>query len=91
MRFCEACIAVAEQMASFMTQEERAIFMETEYGELFNYYFSLGQWLHIHHLHESAYLYRALRILGKKSKEEMSLFLLEFAQQYFLLKRAEMI
>lgn len=91
MRFYEECVAIAQQLEKEMTQEMRELFMEAPFSDLWQYHFTLGTWIRNHHLNENSYLYRALLILGKKTKDDMSMYLLEFMQHYFLLKRAEMI
>ncbi len=91
MRFYEACVAVAEQLEQEMTRENREVFMETEFAELWQYHFTIGMWIRNRFLNEKEYLYKALLILGKRTKDQMSMYLLEFIQQYFLLKRANMV
>ncbi len=91
MRFYEECVTIAQQLEKEMTQEARELFIETQFSDLWQYHYTIGMWIRNHHLDEKGYLYRALLILGKKSKDDMSMFLLEFIQQYFLLKRAEML
>jgi len=91
MLFFEECLAMAQQLEREMAQETRELFMETPFNELWQYHFTLGTWIRNHYLDEKSYLYKALLILGKKSKDDMSMFLLEFIQHYFLLRRARMI
>jgi len=91
MRFYEACMAVAKQIKSQMSLEDQLCFMEASHKELWQYHFSLGLWVRNHCLDEKGYLYRALFLLGKQTKDEMSMFLLEFSQGYFLLERANML
>ena len=91
MRYYEECVAVAQQLEKEMTQEMRELFMQTPFSDLWQYHFTLGTWIRNHLLNEKSYLYRALLILGKRTKDDMSMYLLEFIQHYFLLKQAEMI
>jgi len=91
MRFYEECVAVAQQLEKEMSQENQALFMECPFSELWKYHLTLGLWMRNRYLNEQSYLYQALLILGKKTKDEMSMFLLKFAQQYLLLKRAQML
>ncbi len=91
MRFYDTCIAMAQQVLAEMSVEEQRCFAETPYADIWQYHFSVGLWIRNHYLNESDYLYRALRVLGRPSADEMSLFLLEFIQQYLQLERANML
>jgi len=91
MRFYEACIRVAEQIETILTDEQREIFTETELEKLFLYHFSLGMWIRHHCLAEDTYLYQAFRMLGYGDQDAMSMYLLEITQQYLKLKRAQLL
>ncbi len=91
MRFCKACVTVAEGIEQQMTQENQMLLMETPYPELWKYHFTVGMWIRNHCLDEKEYLYQAFRVLGFETKDDMSLFLIEFTQRYLLLKQADML
>jgi len=91
MRFYMECAEVAEKIAAQMTREALELFIETEYSELFRFHFSWGMWIRNHCLDPQGYLYKALNVLGKETRDEMSMFLLGFAQQYLTLKRASLL
>ena len=91
MRFYEACVAVTNEIKKQMSLEEQLCFMETSYNDLWQYHFSVGHWVRNHCLDEKGYLYKALLMLGMQTKDEMSMFLLEFSQGYLLLERADML
>ena len=78
MRFYEECVAVAQQLEKEMNRETQALFMECPFSELWKYHLTLGLWMRNRYLNEQSYLYRALLILGKNTKDEMSMYLLEF-------------
>ena len=91
MRFYEACVRVAERIENRMPPEEQARFMETPYSELWQYHFTVGLWIRNYGLQNEPDLYPALRILGYNDTDAMSLYLLEFTQQYLKLKRAQLL
>ena len=90
MRFYKACEAVAIQVKELMTAEQQLCFMETPFRDMWQYHFTLGLWIRNHCLDEKGYLFKALRVLGKRTKDEMAMFLLDFTQSYLLLERANM-
>jgi len=85
MQFYAACVRVAEQIEDILSNEQREIFIETEFKDLFLYHFSLGLWIRNHCLKKGDYLYRALQTIGYRDTDSMSMFLLEFIQQYAVL------
>ena len=91
MRFYEACIRVAEQVEAMLTPEQQEMFIETDYGELFLYYDTLGIWIQNQCLNTDAYLRQALLVLGCYNENSMALFLLESVQQYLKLKQAQLL
>ena len=91
MQFYAACVRVAEQIEDMLSNEQREIFIETEYKDLFLYHFSLGLWMRNHCLKKGDYLYRALQTIGCRDTDSMSMFLLEFIQQYLKLKKAQLM
>ena len=90
MRFYKSCVTVVERIQEQLNLEEQLTLMETPYEELWRYS-DLGVWIENHYLKETDYLYKAFKLIGKQTKEEMTLFLLEFSQGYLVLERAEML
>ncbi|MBQ6848623.1 MAG: hypothetical protein IJN76_01045 [Clostridia bacterium] len=91
MRFFNACAEVAQQVKNEMSQEDRLRFMDTPYEEVWQYHFSVGMWIRNRYLGKTEYLYKALLVLGNKTEDEMSLYLLKFIWQYLRLERACML
>ena len=91
MGFYNACIAMVQELKKEMSRQEQLLFMDTPYTELWQHHFSVGWWIRNHYLKETDYLHKALLVLDKGSVDEMSLFLLEFAQQYLRLEQAGML
>ena len=91
MRFYKECSNVARSVGALMTSEQRAEFVACEQDKLPEYQLTLGLWIRHHLLPHNAYLRDALDVLGFVTPDEMSLYLIEFAQQYWKLKHAEMV
>ena len=91
MRFYEECVRVAESVGALMSDEQRTCFTKCEVNKLGEYQWTLGMWIHNHLLPHNTYLHGALIILGYVTPDEMSRYLIAFAQQYWKLKCAEML
>ena len=91
MRFYNECIRAAEQVGKMMTEEERVLFIECEYQQLYTYDPTIGVWITDALLPHNPYLNNALVAMGCQSPYDMCLFLLEFIQQYWRLKQAQML
>ena len=91
MRFYTECVRVAESVGALLTEKQRALFVACEQDKLPEYQLTLGLWIRHHLLPHNAYLREALDVLGFVTPDEMSLYLIEFAQQYWKLKYAEMV
>ncbi len=90
MRFYKECVVVAERVWWLMNEEQSALFTDTELGQLWQYQLTLGMWIQNHILPHNAYLRQALTVLGYVTPNEKSLFLIEFAQQYWKLRCAQL-
>ena len=91
MRFYTECVRVAESVGALMSEEQCAHFAECESKRLPEYQWTLGMWIRNHLLPHNTYLRAALNVLGFATPDDMSLFLIEFAQQYWKLKRIGMM
>ena len=90
MRFYKSCTDVAKSIGALLNEEQMAAFVETDFDHLWEYQLTIGMWIRNHLLPHNAYLRQALLILDYVTPNEMSLFLIEFAQKYWKLERAEM-
>lgn len=87
MRFYEECVNVAKSVGAIMDEHWREQFVATPVED---WYHPLCQWVR-RILPRDGYLREALTVLGYRSDEEMSRFLVEFAQRYWKLVYADML
>ncbi len=88
MKFYQACVNVAKSVGALMNEEQRRRFVETPVE---GWQYVLGIWMRHHILPHNTYLREALTVLGYRSEEEMSRFLVEFTHAYWKLSKAEML
>ena len=87
MRFYEECVQIAKSVGAIMSESRLKRFTETPVED---WYYHLALWIR-HVLPQPCYLREALTVLGYRSDEEMSRFLVEFTQRYWKLVYAEMM
>ena len=90
MRFYKLGIHIAKSLAALLTPQQLQRFLQTPTSQLTEYQQSLGMWIRNHILPHNTYLCEALSLLGMASSDEKSLYLIEFAQHYLILERADM-
>ena len=88
MPFYDACVDVAESIGLLMNAEQMESFVRAVSSE---HRYVLGMWINHHLLPHNTYLSEALAVLGMATDEEKSMFLIEFSQQYWRLRRAELL
>ena len=91
MQFYRECVRVANQVNCLFTEQQRALFINADLIALCHYQSPVGTWIQRHILLHNSYLRHALSALGYTEPKDMSLFLLEFTQQYLKLKNAELL
>ncbi|MBQ3202490.1 MAG: hypothetical protein IJB36_02475 [Clostridia bacterium] len=87
MRFYQECVNVAKSVGAVMDEQRRRQFAKTPVEE---WYHPLGRWI-CRLLPTNSYLREALTVLGYRSDEEISRYLVEFSQNYWKLVYADML
>lgn len=89
MRFYQECVNVAKSVGALLTEEQMGAFLQGNVETMYAYQRVLGMWIGNHLLPHNPYLSDALSLLGMKTTEEKTRYLIAFAQQYWLLSRAD--
>ena len=91
MRFYEECALVSESIGALFSEKQRRQFVQCAAEALGQYQASLGMWICHHLLPHRPYLHSALTALGHTTPEEMAVYLIAFAHQYWILKYADLL
>lgn len=87
MRFYKECVQIAKSVGTIMDEERLNRFTKTPIED---WYYPLSLWMR-RVLPTQCYLREALTVLGYRSDEEMSRYLVEFSQTYWKLVYADML
>lgn len=91
MRFYQECIRVANSVGALMNEKEKTAFVHGDTARIEDYQYTLDIWIRNHLLPHNTYLVQALTVLGYATTKEQSLYLIDFARQYWKLSQADML